>query len=69
VSDDVRYIYGLPVEALPTLGSMEWVDCRFQRISPKTLELLSGAQRHARVEKPKKGGLTEFLGRTSKPSG
>jgi hypothetical protein len=64
----VRYIYGLPVQALPTLGKMEWVDRLFQRISPETLKLLSGAQRHARVEKPQMDGLTRFLRRVAKRS-
>jgi hypothetical protein len=48
VSNGGRYIYGLPVEALSALADMEWVDELFQRISPDTLKLLSGAQRHAR---------------------
>ena len=68
VSGGVRYIHGLPIEQLPTLGNMEWVDRLFQRISPDTLKLLSGAQPHARVEKSKKGGLTEFLRRISQRS-
>ena len=65
VSDDsVRYIYGLPVEALPSFGKIEWVDSMFQRVSGETLKLLSHAQRHARVEKPQNDGFAEFAKRT-----
>jgi hypothetical protein len=56
VSEGSRYIHGLPVEPLPGLSEIEWVDSLFQRISPVTLELLSGAQRHARGRAPKNAG-------------
>jgi hypothetical protein len=64
VSQDTRYIHGVPVEASPTLANIEWVDRLFQRISPDTLQLLSGAQRHARVETPESGGIGRFFRRT-----
>jgi hypothetical protein len=42
------------------------VDPLFQRISPVTLELLSGAQKHARVKAPAEHGLTAFFRRLGK---
>ncbi len=65
VSKGVRYIHGLPVKSLPALDTMEWVDSLFQRVSPSTLDLLSGAQPHVRSNTPKKGGLLAFLKRPS----
>jgi hypothetical protein len=64
VAEGIRYIHGLPVEPVPGLTEMEWVDRLFQRISPVTLKLLSGAQRHARVTAPQTNGLSTFLRRT-----
>jgi hypothetical protein len=65
-TQNTRYIYGLPVEALTTLDNIDWVDGLFQRISSDTLNLLPGAQRHVRLAVPKKGGLAEFFRRTFK---
>lgn len=64
VSDATRYIHGLPIEPLEKMQAVEWVDRLFQRISPFTLDLLTGAQRHARVEKQEKGGFGRFVEKT-----
>jgi hypothetical protein len=65
VSEDMRYLYGLPVAWSPDMSKIEWVDRLFQRISPETLRLLSGAQRHAKVVERNGAGLTKFLRRIS----
>ena len=64
ISNGVRYLHGLPIPPLATLDEIEWVDSLFTRTSPASLERLSNAQRHARVENPPMGGLTAFLKRT-----
>ncbi|MFG1227993.1 hypothetical protein [Xanthobacter wiegelii] len=61
VSDGERYLYGLPIQFLPSLESIEWRDELFQRVSPVTLNLMSNAQRHARVPASPSGGLVKFL--------
>lgn len=66
ISDSARYVYGIPVEPLERLNQIEWVDRLFQRISPITFELLSGAQRHARDKPIEKDGLSKFLQKNSK---
>lgn len=63
VAEGVRYLHGLPIPALATLDEIEWRDALFTRISPASLERLSKAQRHARVDNPPEGGLTTFLKR------
>lgn len=50
VAEGTRYLYGLPIQALPELDSIMWVDALFQRMSPETLTLLPQAQRHARAK-------------------
>ncbi|WP_127088413.1 hypothetical protein [Aquabacter cavernae] len=64
IADGAHYIYGLPIQPLPELSKIEWVDSLFQRMSPETMTLLPNAQRHARVEKGKKGGLAAFIGKS-----
>lgn len=49
IAKGTRYLYGLPIQALPELASIMWVDALFQRMSPETLTLLPQAQRHARA--------------------
>lgn len=61
VADGQRYVYGSPISYSPTQQSIEWVDRLFNRISPETLQLLSGAQRQVRVIAPATGGLSAFL--------
>lgn len=61
VNDGRRYIHGLPIGYSPGQESLEWVDRLFNRMSPATLELLSGAQRQVRVTAPRPGGLLRFL--------
>lgn len=65
IADGAHYIYGLPIQPLPELSKIEWVDSLFQRMSPETMKLLPNAQRHARVEKGKKDGLAAFVGKSS----
>ncbi|MES2120503.1 MAG: hypothetical protein V4513_08010 [Pseudomonadota bacterium] len=65
VADGTRYLYGLPIPWTQELAKLEWVDRLFQRMSPETLQLLSGAQRHAKVVEPKSDGLKNFLRRSS----
>ena len=43
-----RYLFGLPVEALPLGSRITWHDTLLQRCDPETLDLLPRAQRHAR---------------------
>lgn len=42
------YIFGSPVERTDALMSLEWRDSAFQRIDPRTLKLVEGAQRQVR---------------------
>lgn len=55
VAGETRYLHGLPVQSIPQLENIEWVDSLFQRISPVTLDLLSNAQRHVRIESAPNG--------------
>lgn len=64
VSEGQLYIHGVPVGYTPALESIDWVDALFQRISPATLKLLSGAQQHARVPAAQPGGFMDFFRRT-----
>lgn len=50
IAEGTRYLYGLPIQALPELASIMWVDSLFQRMSPETGALLPNAQRHARAK-------------------
>lgn len=50
IAEETRYLYGLPIQALPGLDSITWVDALFQRMSPETGTLLPHAQRHARAK-------------------
>ena len=61
VADGQRYVHGSPISYSPAQESIEWVDRLFNRMSPKTLELLPGAQRQVRVVAPEAGGLRAFL--------
>ncbi|MBC2665750.1 hypothetical protein H7F51_09455 [Novosphingobium flavum] len=61
VADGQRYVHGSPISYSPAQQSIEWVDRLFNRISPETLERLSGAQRQVRVIAPATGGLRAFL--------
>lgn len=61
VADGQRYVHGLPIAYSPALESLEWVDRLFNRMSPATLERLSGAQHQVRVASPPPGGLGRFL--------
>lgn len=63
VSEGVRYIYGLPISYLHAFKGIEWVDERFQRLSPETLDLLSGAQRQAKPTTSRASGFASFFGR------
>lgn len=66
IGAETRYVHGLPINYSPAQDGMEWVDSLFNRMSPETLERLSGAQRQVRVEKPADGGLLRFLQRIAK---
>ena len=48
VIDGRKYFDGLPVGDLEDYGRTEWRDDAFQRIDPKTLTLVKGAQRQVR---------------------
>jgi hypothetical protein len=61
VADGQRYLHGSPIGYSPAQESIEWVDRLFNRMSPATLERLSGAQRQVRVAAPLPGGLRTFL--------
>lgn len=61
IADGQRYLHGLPIDYSPAQESIEWVDRLFNRMSPATLERLSGAQRQVRVAAPPPGGLRRFL--------
>lgn len=67
VADGQRYIHGSPIGYSTAQESIEWVDRLFNRISPETLERLSGAQRQVRVATPAPGGLRNFLRSFTKP--
>lgn len=60
-ADGQRYVHGLPIAYAPALGSLEWVDRLFNRISPESLEQLSGAQLQVRVVSPPPGGILRYL--------
>ena len=64
VSDGQRYIHGVPLEYTTGLDAIEWVDALFRIVSPATLDLLSGAQQHARVAAASPFGFSKFLRRT-----
>lgn len=61
IADGKHHIYGLPIQPLPGLSKIEWVDSLFQRMSPETMAPLPDAQRHARDENGKKDGLAAFF--------
>ncbi|WBU28755.1 hypothetical protein OOZ54_19130 [Rhodopseudomonas palustris] len=48
VHDGVRYLCGLPVDSSFSLTQLEWRDELFQRIDGSTLQLMDGAQVHAK---------------------
>ena len=66
ISEETRYLYGLPIQPQPELVKIQWRDSLFQLICPHTLKLMDNAQKHARVDKPAQGGLTSFLNRIGK---
>lgn len=47
-TEDKAYIFGSPIEPDEALLSLEWRDATFQRIDPRTLKLVEGAQRQVR---------------------
>ncbi|PVE50688.1 hypothetical protein DC415_22170 [Agrobacterium tumefaciens] len=61
IADDTRYLSGLPIQPLPELDNVRWVDALFQRISPETATLLPRAQPHARVGKPSGPGFSSLI--------
>lgn len=67
VADGQRYIHGSPIGYSAAQDSIEWVDRLFNRMSPATLEQLSGAQRQVRVAAPPPGGLRNFLRSFGRP--
>lgn len=50
VKDGRRYVCGEEIELSEKLQNIEWRDDRFQRIDPKTLQLIEGAQAQPFVE-------------------
>lgn len=69
VADGQRYLHGSPIGYSPAQESIEWVDRLFNRMSPVTLERLSGAQHQVRVAAPPPGGLRAFLRRIERSFG
>ncbi len=61
IVNETRYLYGLPIQPLPELTNLDWVDPLFQRLSPDTLKLLPNAQRHARVSRETTPGFAAFI--------
>lgn len=59
IAEGMRYLYGLPIQLIPELDNVMWVDSLFQRVSPETGTLLPNAQRHTRVGKGK--GFVAFV--------
>ena len=52
VMDEKRYLAGAPVPDDANLDDFEWRNCLFERMNPRTLQRLDGAQRQPRPNIP-----------------
>lgn len=48
IHDNILHLHGLPLRLTAHTGIIEWFDHLFQRIDPRTLQVLAGAARHVK---------------------